>query len=186
MPELDSFMKEPDIQRFDALLEETRKNSEYFNSTYKSIVAQFSKPLDELMQDIYADCIKVQNPSLEVLERYYMELQNMLYFMNEQLEQIGIQYDMAEKAATEVFSKGYIKASEDRDSNGKKRPVDGIKALANRGSQYEGVVASVFDHAYKVVRGKMASGQDQCDCLRRIISTRTEAMKIDAYQGESN
>jgi len=181
----DSFLKTIDTTKLDSLMKETTLNVQYFNNTCLDIISKYSKPLDDLMKDIYVDCIKNDNPTLDVLEKYYLELQNMIYFMNEQLEQLGIHADMAEKASNEMYSKGYIKASEIRDENGKKKPVDEIKALANTESQYENVVASIYDHAYKVVKGKMSSGQDLCDCLRRIISTRTEVMKMDSYHGGS-
>ena len=95
----------------------------------------------------------------------------------------SVEYNGPEKASNEVYSRGYIKASEIRDENGKKKPVDEIKALANTESQYESVVASIYDHAYKVVKGKIASGQDLMNCLRKIITSRTEAMKVDNYHG---
>lgn len=181
----DSFLKTIDTSKVDGLMKETNLNVQYFNNTCASIISKYSQPLDDLMKDIYIDCIKKEDPTMELLEKYYLELTNLIYFMNEQLEQLGIHADMAEKASNEVYSKGYIKASEIRDENGKKKPVDEIKALANTESQYESVVASIYDHAYKVVKGKISSAQDQMDTLRRIISTRTEQMKVDSYHGGS-
>lgn len=179
----DSFLADVDTGRVNSLMESTKSNVQYFNSTCSSIIAEYSGPLDDLMKDIYVDCVKNEDPSLAVLERYYIELSNLIYFMNEKLEQLGIHADMAEKASNEVYSKGYIKASEIRDDNGKKKPVEEIKALANTESQYESIVASIYDHAYKVVKGKISSGQDLMDTLRRIISTRTEMLKMDSFHG---
>ena len=179
----ESFLNTIDIGRVESIMEATKANVQYFNNTCASIISEYSKPLDDLMKDIYVDCIKKDDPSLATLEAYYLELSNMIYFMNEKLEQLGIHADMAEKASAEVYSKGYIKASEIRDENGKKKPVEEIKALANTEAQYESVVASIYDHAYKVVKGKISSGQDLMDSLRRIISTRTEVLKVDAYHG---
>lgn len=181
----ESFLSKVDISKVDSLIQDTETNVKYFNNTCANIVSKYSQSLDNLMQDLYVDCIKKDDVSLDTLEKYYLELSNMIYFMNEQLEQLGIHADMANKASNEVYAKGYIKASELRDDNGKKKPVEEIKALANTESQYESVVASIYDHAYKVVKGKISSGQDLMDTLRRIISTRTETMKIDKYHGEN-
>ena len=179
----DSFLNKIDTSKVDSIMKETSINVQYFNTTCASIISKYSESLDNLMKDLYIDCVKNENPTMDTLEKYYLELSNLIYFMNEQLEQLGIQADMAEKANEEVYAKGYIRASEIRDENGKKKPVDEIKALANTESQYESVVASIYDHAYKVVKGKIASGQSMMDTLRRIISTRTEMMKVDNYHG---
>lgn len=179
----DSFLNNIDASQLDGLMEETRANVQYFNNTCNQIVSKYSEALDNLMKDLYVDCIKDSNPTMQTLERYYLELSNMMYFMNEQLEQLGIESDMAEKMNEDKYSRGYIKASELRDENGKKKAVEELKAIANTGSQYESVQSSIFEHAYKVVRGKVSSGQSMMDTLRRIISTRTEAMKMDNYHG---
>jgi hypothetical protein len=182
--EEDSFIKSMDMDKLQGLMDETKGNVERFNSICDSIVKQYSEALDNLMKDLYVDCVKNENPTLEVLERYYLELSNMMYFMNERLEALGVEADMSERVSEDKYSKGYLRASEMRDDNGKKKAVEELKAIANTGARYEGVQASIYDHAYKVVKGKMASGNSMMDTLRRIISTRTEAMKMEGYGGQ--
>ena len=66
----DSFLADVDTGRVDSLMESTKSNVQYFNSTCSSIISEYSGPLDDLMKDIYVDCVKNEDPSLAVHERY--------------------------------------------------------------------------------------------------------------------
>ena len=102
--------------------------------------------------------------------------------MQEKVEQLGVFADMSASASKEVFSKSYIAYSGNKDVEGKsKTTVKENEAKANLDAQYEEVVASIYDHAYRIVKNKVSSAQDLCNCLRKIITGRTEEMKLSLY-----
>ena len=175
----DTFLNSIDTDEVTRVIESVDDNSKYFNDMCDGIVKSYSESLDNLMSDIYVTCIKNNDVAMQTLQAYYLELTNMIYFMNAKLEALGVKFDMANSAYKEVYSKNVISESKDKDEKGKSKiTVSELQAKAALGAQYESVVASIYDHAYKVVKGKMASAQDMMNTLRRIISSRTEEMRL--------
>lgn len=177
---METFLNNLDIEKVESLLKETEANVQYFNTTCDKIIKEYSEPLDNLMLDLYNECIKdIDKADIRLLERYYLELSNMIYFMVNQLEKLGVYVDMSESAAKEIYSKKYVALSSNKDISGKaKSTVEEMKAQANMESQYNTVVASIYDRAYKVVKGKITSSQDLCDCLRKIITSRNNETQL--------
>ena len=179
---METYLNNIDVAKVDKLLEETGINVKYFNNACADVVKKYSQALDDLMKEIYVVCVKNEDTSLENLEKYYLELSNMIYFMNEKVEQLGVYADMSSSASKEVFSKSYIAYSSNKDVEGKsKTTVKENEAKASLDAQYEEVVASIYDRAYKIVKNKVSSGQDLCNCLRKIISSRMSEMQLSLY-----
>jgi len=180
----DTYLNNIDVAKVDKLLEETNINVKYFNNACNDVVRKYTEGLDTLMKDLYTDCIKDGDADLRTLERYYLELSNVIYFMQEKLEQLGVYADMSSSASKEVYSKSYLAQSGVKDASGKsKSTVAELQAQANLDSQYESVVASIYERAYKIVKGKVTSGQDLMNCLRKIITSRNNEMQLNTFGG---
>lgn len=180
---MSTYLNNIDTERVGKLLEDTNLNVQYFNSSCAEIVKKYTENMDELMKEIYVVCVKNSDASMDTLEKYYLELTNMVYFMQEKVEQLGVYADMASSASKEVRSKSYLKNSSVKDAAGKsKSTVAELQAQAELDSQYEGVVASIYDHAYKIVRNKVDSAVDLCNCIRKIITGRCSEMQFSAFQ----
>ncbi len=178
----DTYLNNVDIAKVDKLMSDTGINVRYFNNTCSEVVKQYSESLDNLMKDIYVDCIKNDSAPLQVLESYYLELCNMIYFMQDKLEQLGVYSDMSASASKEVYSKSYLAQSGIKDASGKsKSTVAELQAQANLDSQYESVVASIYERAYKIVKGKVSSAQDMANSLRKVITSRNNEMQLSQY-----
>lgn len=176
---METYLDNIDVEKVETILKSTEQNVKYFNDTCDKVVKSYSSSLDSLMKDLYVDCVMNKNPSIETLEQYYLELSNMIYFMIEKLEQLGVYADMSESASKEVYSKAYLDLSLDKDEKGKsKATVAELQAKASVSSQYESVVSSIYERAYKIVKGKVTSAQDMVNTLRRILSTRTSEMQL--------
>ena len=176
---MDTYLNNVDTSKVDSLMNITEQNVKYFKDTCDKVVKSYSESLDNLMMDLYAECVKNPNPPIDTLERYYLELSNMIYFMIEKLEQLGVYADMSSSASKEVYSKSYLDLSMDKDDKGKsKATVAELQAKASIDSQYETVVSSIYDRAYKIVKGKVSSAQDMMNTLRRVLSTRTSEMQL--------
>ena len=179
---MDTFLNAINTTKVNQLLSETDINVQYFNNACNKVVLSYSEPLDNLMKDLYFECVKNKDTSVEKLEEYYLELSNMIYFMIEKLEQLGVYSDMAESASKEVYSKNYLASSGLKDAQGKsKSTVAELQAKATEASQYESVVSSIYDRAYSILKGKINAAQDMMNTLRRILSTKTEEMKLSQY-----
>ena len=182
----DTYLNNIDVTKVEDLLKETGINVQYFNNACNDVVRQYTGSLDILMKDIYSDCIKNGDAPLGLLENYYLELSNVVYFMQEKVEQLGVYADMSGSASKEVYSKSYLANSGLKDANGKsKSTVAELQAQANLDSQYESVVASIYDHAYRIVKNKVSSAQDTMNCLRKIITSRNNEMQMSTFGGNN-
>ena len=178
----ETYLNNVDIEKVDKLMRETGINVRYFNNTCADVVKQYSEGLDNLMKDLYVECIKNNDVSLDTIERYYLELSNMVYFMQEKVEQLGVYADMSESASKEVYSKSVINQSISKDENGKSKVTSTVmQAQANVDAQYETVVSSIYDRAYKIVKSKVSSAQDMMNTLRKLITSRQNEMQMSMF-----
>lgn len=174
-----SLLNNVDTEKLDVLVHNTTVGVKQYEDICLKVVKQYTDGLDNLMKDLYQDCIKPQNATTSMLENYYLELSNYVYFMIERVEDLGVFSDISAEAFKEVYSKSYINLSTNKDVNGKnKNTVSEIQAMANMESQYESVVKSIYERAYKIVKGKIASAQDMMNCIRKILTTRTSEMQL--------
>lgn len=182
-----TFLNNLDTDKISKIVVETDDNVTYFNNASKDVVKKYSEALDGLMSDIYVECVKGGDVGLDTLNRYYLELSNMIYFMIEKLEQLGAYASLSRSASKEVYSKHYLESQVKDTGTGKNRlTVAELQARAELGSQYESVVADIYEHAYKVVKGKVSSAQDMMNTLRRIISTKTSELNLSSYGPQQN
>lgn len=181
----DTFLNSVDTERLDKLFRETNTNVQYFNTVCNSLVEEYSSSLDNLMKDLYTECIRDGNAPTATLERYYLELSNMMYFMGEKLEKLGIYADMSESAAKEVYSKAYLNNQVKDIDKKNKTTVSELQAIANTASQYENVVGAIYSRAYKIVKYKVESGKDMMNTLRKIISHRMAEMDLNKFTPNS-
>lgn len=183
----ETFLNKLDTAKVDKLFNETTLNVTYFNNACADVIKKYSEPLDNLMSDLYVECIKDGNATVEVLNKYYLELSNMVYFMIDKLEQLSVHHDMAQSASKEVYSKSYLSNQVKETGTGKnKTTVAELQAQAELASQYESVVASIYEHAYKVVKGKVESAQDMMNTLRKILTVKSNEMQLSTFGPQHN
>ena len=166
------------------MMEDTDENVEYFNNVAKETADKYTKHLDELMQTLYR-VIKKPEFGVEIpakdLEHYYLELTNLIYFMGNKLEQLSIYGDMARSAEKEVYNKAYLH-NQIKDSEKKnKTTVAENQAVAEQESQYESVVALIYEHAYKIVKFKVDAAKDMVGTLRKVISRRMQEEQLSSF-----
>lgn len=183
----ETFLHALDTEKVEKLLQETSVNVTYFNNACADVIKKYSEPLDNLMSDLYVECIKDGDATISTLNKYYLELSNMVYFMIDKLEQLGVYSDMAKSASKEVYSKSYLSNQVKESGTGKnKTTVAELQAQAELSSQYESVVASIYDHAYKVVKGKLQSAQDMMNTLRKILTVKGTEMQLSSFGPQQN
>ena len=181
MTDNETILTNVDNEKLDKVMRETKANVLYFQTMLTNVITSYTKDLDSLMRDIHRDCVQNEEPSLDTLHAYYLELTNVVYFMQSKVEELGVYADMSENASKEVFSKSCI-ANNTKTAEGKNtRNKTELEAMATIESQYETVVSNIYDRAYKIAKNKLSSAQDMMNCLRKIITSRGDMMKLDAY-----
>lgn len=173
MAKTETFLTSTDEEKVEELLEETKTNSVYFENLVNKIVKDFSSDLDSLMTDLYRELTQENAISTDLVERYYAELTNLLYFMAERVEKLNVYGDMAKSAAKEIYNKAYLSASSEKDEKGKSvRTVAENTSIAETKAQYEGVVGQVYEHAYKSVKYKIDAANEMVTTLKYILKKR--------------
>ena len=162
------------------IMDDTDENVEYFNKIATETANRYTEVLDKLMKIIYSGVVK-DNATDEQLEKYYLELTSVVYFMGDKLEQLNISGDMAKASEKEVYNKAYL-SNQIKDSERKnKTTVAENQAVAEQESQYEAVVSSIYEHAYKMVKFKIDAAKDMINTLRKVISRRMQEQQLSSF-----
>lgn len=180
MAKNETFLANADEEKVQELLNDTNTNVEYFNRVATETAVKYTELLDKLMRKIYSNAVSKEATN-EQLEKYYLELTNTVYFMGDKLEQLNISCDMAKASEKEIYNKAYL-ANQIKDTEKKnKTTVAENQAVAEQESQYEAVVSSIYDHAYKMVKFKIDAAKDMINTLRKIISRRMQEQQLSSF-----
>lgn len=175
----------PDVQinEIDEIVETTETAVTYFTNICDKLVTTYTKSLDELMSDLQEDCIQ-NDASDEVIEKYILEISNMLYFIGNKMETMGIKDDLSKLAAKEVFNEAYLDAPV--DSKGKKPTVAEITANAENASKYETVMNNIYSRAYRLIKFKVDAAYEMLASLRKILSKRMQDAQLSMQRNNGS
>lgn len=180
MAKNETFLANVDEEKVQELMNDTNTNVEYFNKIATETSIKYTELLDKLMRKIYSNAVSKEATD-EQLEKYYLELTNTVYFMGDKLEQLNISCDMAKASEKEIYNKAYL-ANQIKDTEKKnKTTVAENQAVAEQESQYEAIVSSIYDHAYKMVKFKIDAAKDMINTLRKIISRRMQEQQLSSF-----
>ena len=171
-----SFLTEPSGSKILEVSNITEENSQEFTNISDQIVSAYTDELDSLMVDMNNDIIKKDASDL-LLEKYWLELINMLCFMGQKLETIGIKDDLSKLSAKEVYNDAYLNTP--ASENGKKTTVAELTAIAENKSRYETIMNNIYSRAYKQIKFKIDAGYEMLSSLRKIISKRMQEAQLN-------
>lgn len=152
-------------------VEMTRDNSGYYTEISDQLVSASSADLDSLMARIRQDCVDSE-PSDAVLEQYTLELSNLLYFIGQRLETMGIKEDLTKMATKETYNAAYLRYL--TITNGKKPTVAELTALSEDDSKYQSVINSIYSRVYRQLKYKVDAAYEMLSSIRKIISKRMQ------------
>lgn len=174
-----TFLNDIDVDKVNELMEETQSNVRYFEDITNKVVNSYCSGLDNLMEDIYNDIISKDQPPLNTLEKYFLQLSNSLYYMGDKLERLGIYDAMSKNAYKEVYNKSYLNQTDVGDTK-KKPTVAELTAQAENDAQYENIVSDVYAKAYKIVKNKVDAATTMLNSISKIISKRMTEMQLNS------
>lgn len=171
----ETFLENIDGNEIERLVDGVRTNSNYFKDISDKLIKEYAGDMDSLMQDLLSELTQPDPMPTDLLERYYAELTNMVYFMCDKLEQLSAYNDLSKAAAKEVYNKAYLEASSQKDEKGKSRTtVAENTSIAENASQYNNVVSSVYEHVYKTLKLKYDCANEMITTLKNIIKRRMQ------------
>lgn len=165
-----SFLANVDEKLVSDLLASTDENSKYFSRITDTVVTQYTADLDDVMNSIYSNIN--QNSSIDdnSLEFFTLKLTNLLYYIGERLEIVGIKADVSKAAKQEIFNRAYLDNQiKDFDKKNKTTVAENT-ACAEEESKYESVIANIYERTYKIIKFKIDAAQEMVNTLRKIIT----------------
>lgn len=145
------------------------KLSKFVSKLSKSITDECCKDLDDLMQEINSNLMKIQPMNDRDLEYYILELANVLYFVGEKLEEIGIKEDVSKAKKVEVYNTAKLLAV---------GTVAEKDAEALTKAQKDTIVYNVFNRSYKKTKLKIDSGYEMLNSLKKIMNKRLLELEL--------
>lgn len=182
-----TFLSNVDETKVKSLMQETDNNTELFTQITNDVVTSYTKDLDVFMSITRKD-LDESGFSTEELEEKVLNLSNMLYFIGEKLELVGIKEDVAKAARQEIYNKAYLENDVTTEVDGKKvKPTkDANQAVAEEKSKYETVVHSIFERTYKIIKFKVDAGYEFLSSLKKVLSRRMQEDQIQYKQPKMN
>lgn len=174
-----TFLNDIDVDKVNQLMIETTSNAEYFEHITNTVVMMYSEDLDTLMDKIYQDILMEDQPPLNTLEKYFLELSNCLYYAGDKLERLGVYEAMSKQAYKEIYNKSYLNQTDIGDTK-KKPTVAELTAQAENDAQYESVVSDVYSKAYKMVKNRVEAATTMLNSISKIISKRMTEMQLNS------
>ena len=170
-------------EKLDTLTDSVAANVSYAKNIIDGVVKSYTGELDRIMCMIKTDIVDRTDPApVEVIEKYFLELSNCLYFIGENAEKLGIYDSISKSVAKETFNNYYMDDTIATDEKGKKRTVAELTALAENASVYEQTVSDIYNKAYKTVKVKVSSAENMCSALSKIISRRMSELQLSTNQ----
>jgi hypothetical protein len=137
------------------------------------------------MKDLYMDSVPKEMTD-DNIEKYIFELGNLLYFLGDRLEKMGIRDDVSKIAAKEVYNNAYTNALMSSTVDGKgKKTVAELTATAEEEAKYDTIMNCIYSRAYKQIKYKIDAGYEMLSSLKKILSRRMQEVQLTIMSGNS-
>lgn len=184
-----TFLTDIDTDKVNQLLDQTDANTEYFTSITDKVIASYTGELDSFMTETYTLINGEKGLETNVIEEAMLRLSNMLYFMGERLELVGIKEDVAKAARQEVYNNAYLENDKEIETDGGKKvkpTKDANQAVAEEKSKYENVIHNIYERTYKVIKFKIEAAYELLSSLKKIINRRIQEIGLSNYNPKTN
>ena len=171
------------MSKVDSAIAKVETSTTYANEILEKVVNSYTNSLDVIMKSIKDEIVEQSVPApIELVEKYFIELSNCLYFISESAEKLGLYDSISKAVAKEAYNNSYTSDEIALDEKGKKRTVAELTALSENATIYEQTVSDIYNKAYKTVKVKVAAGENMCSALSKILSRRMNELQLSSIQ----
>lgn len=160
-----------DKNKVDKLIEESTINLSLFEDLVNSILEYNCLELDNLMEDIKNDVVLVEEPALITVEKYFLELTNMIFFLGDKLEKVGLKASVAKQLYQTKYNEAYLKYQVEK-IDGKAPTVNVITAKAENEVLEESLTSEAYQKAYSIFKTKLSNANTMISSLSKVLSRR--------------
>lgn len=173
-----------DEEKISLLIQDTEQRTASLETIVDNVVNSYTSSLDQIMCNVHDNIVDVDDPSTELLEKYFLELSNCLYFISSRTEKLSLYEGIAKAATQEVYNNNYL--THQRINEGmagvKKPTVAESTAVAENESVYNSIVDSLYSTAYKIVKSKVATANTMVSTLSKMLSRRMSEYQLTNIQ----
>lgn len=166
------------MEVYSDIIEKVKNLSEELSNKLSQIVESESGYLDTILENIYKDVICTDEPDIKLIEHYYLELTNAVYFVGVKVEKFGILSDISKMKAKEVYNNNYVAIASSPTVKEQKLTVAAITAQAEESSKYDSAVQTMYAIAHKILKFKIDTAQEMMRCLSKLISRRIAEINV--------
>lgn len=168
--------------------DEINENKTTVESIVDSVVSSYTESLDNIMKDIADEIINIDNPSTDVIEKYFLMLSNALYFVAERTERVGIYDDISKLAFQEAYNIAYMNSQNSNNGvpGAKKPTVAESTATAENDTIEQATINMLYSRAYKMINIKINSAQTMVHTLSKIMSRRIQEFGLTSIQRDNS
>ena len=171
-----------DTNKLQDIFNQTDINMQYFEGVVADLSASCTQHLDEIMKDIYNNGLTDASTPIVILEEKLVELNNILYFMGDKLDNLSVKAELAKKAAKEIYNNSYLSHQvKDVVDKKNKTTVAELTAIAEKDSIYEATVEDMYSHAESRIKFKIDAGYQMVKAISKIITRRMNEISYDAF-----
>lgn len=154
-------------------------NVTYVSNIVDSIVLSNTSELDTIMNDIRTNIIGVEAPSLDIIEKYFLELSNCIYFISEKSEKFGLYDAVGKMAYKEAFNNAYMNPT---GLDKAKPTVAELTAYAEGTSINDSVTSEIYLRVYKIIKVKLETANTMISTLSKCMSRRMSENSLSMAQ----
>lgn len=171
-------------------IKETETTIEEIREISDNLVDSYTKSLDDLMKEINEEIVAKDNPSDTVIEKYFTELTNAIYFIGAKSEFFGFYEDVSKYNMKLKYDEGYSQNIEQGLLDTKKKPtVAENEIAANKYSINETIVNFIYSRSFRIIRTKVEAANEMIKTLSKLLSKHMQEMNLSGYNigtGEIN
>ena len=173
-----------DINKINESMSYTKDNVSLINSMVTQVVSEYSEDLDKVMKNIMSEIIGVELPAIVTVEKYFVELSGVLYFMCSEIEKLGVYDSLSKLKAQETYNNSYLNSSIPTQTGPgtKKKTVAEITAIAENDSSYDRTVNDIYNRAYKILKSKVSAAETMISTLSKVMNHRMQESQLTTTQ----
>lgn len=170
-----------DRTSIEQILAKSEEDIKYIESISNKIIASKTADLDELMMAIQQDVVIADNPSDQIIESYFLELTNALYFVNTKCEFLGFYEDLSKSNAKIKYNQAYSENQIRNANNNIKTTVNDNVLYAENESINETLVNLIYSRSFRIIKVKVDAAQEMVKTLSKLISAHMQERQLSMY-----
>ena len=160
-------------ENIDAINETVKKDSEYILEITDTVISTYIGDLNRIMNQINDEIVCKENVPTSVIEKYFLELSNYIYFVVDNVERVGIFDGVSKANAQQAYNSHYmVNQTSGIVGQNKKPTVAESTIYAQDNSLEESMVNEIYSRAYRTIKSKIDAAQTMISTLSKVLSRR--------------